>query len=384
MEAVATRRRRTAPPVAQRLLDPEEAPRFDFLQAVRLLELVHRQRMRDAHAAGETPPDRAVARSELSAAVRFSARVSLGFPAADLASVRAPEAEGGPYRVTVDFMGLAGLTGPLPRPLTELVIERGARGDGAARAFLDIFNHRLVELMYAARKKHRPALATGHPEQTRISHALLAVAGLGTRGVRGRMEARGVPDRTLLTYAGLLAQRPRSMLGLETLLEDYFGVRVRGHQFRGRWRALEADDCTRIGASQGCAHALGKDAVLGTRMWDQQAAFELEIGPLGEAGLRDFLPTGSAYAPLCELVRFWVGIDLEFTLRLVVDRKAVPETPLGGGGRLGWTSWLKTGETSADDRQLVLGEGETVPGAAPAREARVFRVVAAPGLPAAT
>jgi len=377
MEAVATDRRRAARPVAERLLDEDEAPRFEFLQAVRLLELVHRRRAEASRAAGETPPDRAIAGSELSSAVRFSSRVSLGFPASDLASVREPEEEGGPFRVSVDFMGLAGLTGPLPRPLTELVIERSARGDVAARAFLDVFNHRLVELMYAARKKHRPALATGGPESTRISAALFALVGLGTRGLRGRMQARGVPDRALLTYAGLLSQRPRSMLGLETLLEDYFGVRVRGHQFRGKWLALEPDDVTRIGAS-GRSRALGRDAVLGSRMWDQQAAFELEVGPLDDARLRDFLPTGTAYLPLCELVRFWVGVDLEFTLRLVVEKSAVPATKLGSGSRLGWTSWLKTRELPADDRQLVLDEGETVPDAPPPREALVFRLVGAP------
>jgi type VI secretion system protein ImpH len=374
MEAVATDRRRATRPVAERLLDEEEAPRFDFLQAVRLLELVHRRRAQAARAAGETPPDRGIAGSELSAAVRFSSRVSLGFPASDLASVREPAEEGGPFRVTVDFIGLAGLTGPLPRPLTELVIERTARGDTAGRDFLDLFNHRLVELLYAARKKHRPALATDAPESTRVSRALFALIGLGTRGLRGRMQAKGVPDRALLTYAGLLSQRPRSMLGLETLLQDYFGVRVRGHQFRGKWLALEPDDCTRIGASGG-SRALGRDAVLGSRLWDQQAAFELEIGPLDDAGLADFLPTGSAYLPLCELVRFWVGVDLEFTIRLVVAKDAVPAAELGRGARLGWTSWLKTRPLAADDGQIVLEEGETVPDAPALRETRVFRLV---------
>jgi len=371
---VATERRGATRPAAERLLDPDEAPRFDFLQAVRLLEVVHRRRAEAARGRGKTPPDRTIAGSELSAAVRFSSRVSLGFPASDLASVQEPEEEGGPFRVTVDFMGLAGLSGPLPRPLTELVIERSARGDVASRAFLDVFNHRLVELLYAARKKHRPSLATGAPETTRVADALFALVGLGTRGLRGRMQARGIPDRALLTYAGLFSQRPRSMRGLETLLEDYFGVRVRGHQLRGRWVALEADDCTRIGVT-GKSRGLGRDAVLGTRMWDQQAAFELEIGPLDDARLRDFLPTGTAYLPLCELVRFWVGLDLEFTLRLVVARDAVPAAALGGGSRLGWTSWLKTADFAADDRQLVLDEGETVPDAPAPREIAVFRLV---------
>lgn len=367
MTAVADAHAAGASP-ADRLLDPDEAPRFEFLQAVRLLEIMHRRRARAARAGEEVP-----AGSGLSHAVRFSSRVSLGFAAADLAGVAEPEEAGGPYRVTVDFLGVAGLAGPLPRPLTELVIDRSARGDGAAGAFLDLFNHRLVELMYAARKKHRPALATDVPETTRLSDTLFALVGLGTEGLRGRMRARGVPDRALLTYAGLLAHRPRSMRGLETLLEDYFGVRVRGHQFQGRWLALEPDDCTRIGAS-GFARTLGVDAVLGTRVWDQQAAFELEIGPLDDAKLRDFLPTGTAYLPLCELVRFWVGVDLEFTLRLVVEKDAVPAAGLGGGTRLGWTSWLRTRAFDADDRQLVLEDGGTVPDAAPPAEVPVFRL----------
>jgi type VI secretion system protein ImpH len=360
MEALAADGRRAAHPVARRLLDPDQAPRFDFLQAVRLLELVHRRRADDARAAGDVPPDRTIAGSEISGAVRFRSRVSLGFPAADLAGVEAPGHPGGPFTVTVDFMGLAGITGPLPHPLTWLVIERSAKGDDGPRDFLDIFNHRLVELMYAARKKHRPALATTPPEEAPLAETLFALAGLGTGGMRTRLEARGVPDRALLTYAGLLAQRPRSMHGLETMLEDYFGVRVRGRQFRGRWLALEPEDRTRIGAA-GAHRTLGRSAVLGSRFWDQQAAFELELGPLGRREMMRFLPTGSAWMPLCQLVRFWVGVDLEFTVRLVLRRDEVPRMRLNGRRRLGWTSWLSTTTPHADDAQVVLDEGAVAP-----------------------
>lgn len=351
MEALAPGRRRAARPVAEQLLGAgeNEAHRFDFLQAVRLLEVLAR---REAMGRGEAPP---------AEAVRFRSRVSMAFPASDVAGAEPPARAGGPFRMTVDFLGLAGVTGPLPRPLAEGVLARAARGDTAARAFLDLFNHRLVALMYAARKRHRPALATTAADEAPLSGALFALAGLGTAGTRGRLAASGVDDRTLLGYAGLLAGRPRSMAGLETMLEDHFGVPVRGRQLRGRWIELEPEERTRIGHAAGTHHALGRTAALGGRMWDQAAAFEVEAGPLPEARFRDFLPTGSAFRPLCALVRFWVGVELEFTVRLVVRAAEVPETKLGGGARLGWSSWLKTRPAADDDRQVVLDENERVP-----------------------
>jgi type VI secretion system protein ImpH len=345
---------------------------------------VARRRERDARddvpAPSADPPTPALLPAR--EAVRFRSRVWMGFPASDVFSVeraKKKEAAAGvgtdeeqeadaPYEVTVDFMGLAGVTGPLPRPLTELVMARSARGDHAAREFLDLFNHRLVSLLCAARRKHRPALCTGAAEETALAGELFALLGLGTPGLRGRLEAKGVPDAALLTYAGLLAHRPRSLAGLETLLSDYFGVRVRGAELKGRWYAMDEEDRTRIGAAAGANHALGRGAALGGRVWDQQAAFELELGPLSRAQFLDCLPTGTAYAPLCALVRFWVGVDLEFTLRLAVRAGDVSGTKLAdagcrdaGGARLGWTSWLKTTPSRADDRQVVLGEHARVP-----------------------
>ena len=473
MDTLASPRARMVRPVAARLLDPEEAPRFDFLQAVRLLEVVRRRaraqteavRFRAlAHAApaaawGKAPHDPAAERLALAGvlgapprplaellaaraavplvaegaaagvvlkrllrtlaaarrrrrpapgaavradvsraarlleavrrlerardqAVRFRSKVSMAFPASDVAAVRRPREGGAPFEMTVNFLGLAGVTGPLPRPLTELVLARVRReprpdqGDVArgarprrrdsgqpGRDFLDLFNHRLVRLMFAARRRYRPALSTTVAEDTPLAQALFALVGLGTRGTRGRLRDAGVQDGALLTYAGLLAQRPRSMAGLESLLCDYFGVPVRGVQFRGRWHALEAEDRTRVGARLGRNHALGVDAVLGGRVWDQQAAFEIEVGPLTAGRFQDFLPSGTAFRPLCELVRFWVGVDLEFTVRLRLGADQAPAARLSGAGwpRLGWSSWLHASAAPGAERQVVLGEGSRVP-----------------------
>ena len=227
-----------------------------------------------------------------------------------------------------------------------------SRRDAALRDFLDLFNDRLLRLAYQVRKKHRIALTLSHPEDSEVASALFPLLGLGAPGLRRRMEPEGVTDEGVLAHAGLLAQRPRSMTGLEGMLSSYFGVRIRGRQFEGRWLPVEPDQHTRIGP-RGCNNRLGRDAMLGTRFWDQSAAFQLHVGPLTLAQYRGFLPGGAAHRPLRELTRFYAGTELDFTARLVLDAGEVPSSILKRGAepRLGYTSWL--GRTSLPAAKVI-------------------------------
>jgi type VI secretion system protein ImpH len=358
-----------------------EGYRFDFFQAVRLLEILNSPSKPGAtndHWLDESLfDDRAVGLKDF---VRFKSAVSLNFPGSDVADVRLkddsqklslPESAGGQNgrmlqtigrrmleahepqgqrplaEITVNLMGLAGALGPLDMPTTELIIERVARQDTALKDFLDIFNHRLVSLLYRIRKLHRVGMGVEPPGQDKISGYLFSVIGLGTPGLRGRMQ---VQDRSLLHYAGLLGQQPRSLVGLELVLAHYFGLdaddfgvkRVEGHQFVGRWCALDEEQWTRIGRS-GQNQVLGRDpVVLGTRVWDQQAKVEIRLGPLSRAQFLDLLPTGWGFLSLCDLTRFYLGDTLDVCFRLVLESEQTPPPILGlrDTPRLGWTSWL--------------------------------------------
>jgi len=316
-----------------------EPYRFDFFQAVRLLEALR--------PSAASPGPGAEPEKE---AVRFHSRVGLDFPASEIQHLSPSPAPNLPAEMTVNFMGLAGAFGPLAMPDTELVLDRTRSKNFAPRDFLDIFNHRLVSLMYQVRRLHRLALTTEHPEQTRVARYLYSFFGLGHPALRKRMQ---VPDRALLYTAGILSQQPRSAIGLERLISCHFQVEVSVRQLVGRWRPLESSEWTLIGKKRGRNQNLGAGVVLGTRIWDQQGSFAIHLGPLRQAEFLDFLPTGTAYRALCELTRFYAGPEFEFALRLTVEAPAIPETRLGQS-RLGWTSWLKTRPFEGNDSQLRL------------------------------
>lgn len=321
-----------------------EPHRFDFLQAVRVLRAL---RPESAPAGGGHEP--------AAEAVRFRSQVSLGFPPSEIVAVDADG--GGPPSMTVAFLGLAGAQGPLPRALTEQVMHQARAGDTASRDFLDLFNHRLVGLMYRARARHRPALEPGtapgaaadegrRPASDAsdagwVARYLFALMGLGTPGLDGALP--GLPRRALLGYAALLADQTRSAEGLERILSGQFGVRARVVPFTGGWMRLEPEDWTRIGR-EGQNRTLGGDAVLGRRVWDAQGALTVRVGPLSLGEYLRMLPDGETFRALCSLTRFYVGIGLDFTVELVLAGDQVPPARLGtrAGARLGRTSWLRT------------------------------------------
>ena len=188
----------------------DNAHQFDFYQAVRLLEALR----------PEGPP---VGENMDPAedTVRFKSKVSFGFPATDVDSMRRG-LDGAPPELVVNFLGLAGGSSPLPNPFVELIIERESRRDTAFRDFLDLFNNRLVALMYRVRKIHQLGFEIKSPDQTRIAQYLYSLMGIGSKGLQSRMKVR---DRALLYYCGLIAQKPHSMAALQRMLSHFFRVK---------------------------------------------------------------------------------------------------------------------------------------------------------------
>jgi type VI secretion system protein ImpH len=308
---------------------------FDFFQAVRLLSLLRPDGVLPAH--GSEPG------KEL---VFFRSRVAFDFPASDIHEIRRPRDHRSPAEIVQNFLGIAGAFGPLPAAFTEMIIERLWDKDPGVRDFLDIFNHRLASLAYRVHEAHRPALSGTTPETGNIARYLYSFCGLDSGSIRDTV---GVPARALLYYSGLLGQRPHCAAGLQRLLADYFASDVQVRQLEGVWRTIDASETTVLGA-RGQNTVLGDSAVIGTRVWDQQGAIEIVLGPLSHARFLEFLPGTPGYNALVKLSRFYTGIEMELRFRLVLAAAEIPDCALGAS-KLGYTSWLRTRPARSDDSQ---------------------------------
>lgn len=356
---MSTAQRRQPLAVVEQLLD--QPHRFEFMQAVRLLERWFMQQ------------EQLGSSEVLHQRIRFRNSLSLAFAPSEIAQleVRArpacADAAGttqGIERldITPAFMGLLGINGALPMFYTEQFQQREIyQRDTAGRAFLDIFQHRAVALFYQAWRKHRLPLRY---EQDRRKHFLpmvLSIAGVGQGALRDRLRASdgGVADDALAFYAGALQQRPVSAAMIARVLQQYFRVPVKLEQFVGRWFALGTASQTSLGLGNA---KLGHSALVGERVWQRDLRMRLTLGPMKHDRFTRFLPGGAGEKALRELLTLFTGVSLEYEVRLtlaadsvtsarLVDEPAAPsaaapEAPCGP--RLGWDAFLITRPVQAD------------------------------------
>lgn len=364
------------PAVEQQLYD--QGYRFEFFQAVRLLGRLQSGRR---PVGGDRPQDEIA---------RFHSYVSLSFPPSEIYDVKPPTAPGGPPHVWVAFLGLIGPSGALPRYYTELVLQRARRKDFALRDFLDLFNHRLISLFYRAWQKYhvlldyewaevtlrqqhehggealRNFVTVLRPRHDRFSQCLLDLSGMGGAALRyaaaDRHELRprrAIADETLRFYAGLLAQRHRSALGLEQMLADYFETPVSVRQFKGQWLKLapENQSCFAADGFDGNMQ-LGVNTVVGERVWDAQSKFRVRLGPLTYRQFQDFLPSGTAYQPLEHLTRLYAGAQFDFDVQAILLAAEVPPCVLTADTercvRLGWDTWVHSRPFTHDATDAIF------------------------------
>ncbi len=286
----------------------KEGAELNFFQAVYLLERFQLE-------AGQVGTG-----SELrSEKIRFETDESIVFPSSDIRAILPPKRlemqaealEGvfearieepdlraltskgeGPLRMILTFMGLYGVSSPLPSYFTDPITLQH-REYFELRKFLDMFGHRLYSEFYRAWKKYR------HPAQFKpggadgYSRSLFALVGQSPAGIsehpKPQSRKRSRPDLRRIRFARFLGHRVRSARSLEGLLKGYFGFRrVKVKQFAPAW--LDLPVSARLGAPDG---RLGHSTYLGDKMLDRSGTFIVEIGPLPRAQYELFLEDAS-------------------------------------------------------------------------------------------
>lgn len=316
----------------------DEANRFDFFQAVRLLECAYPGLPRVGSSL--RPRDDAV---------RFGQEPELLFFPTTLRSFAV--SDDAPAKLVVNFFGLLGPNGPMPTHLTEYVRDRTRNANDPTFArFLDVFHHRMVSLFYRGWASAQPTVSLDRDNGDRFSVYVGSTFGLAEPSLRGRDT---IPDFAKLHFAGVLSGPTRHAAGLRLILANFFHLPVAVIENVGHWIDLPPHSRSRLGArSEG--GALGVGTILGARTWDRQHKFRVVFGPLSMTDYLRFLPGGPSLSRLVDWIRNYLLDPLEWDVNLQLRRRDVPLLKLGRNQRLGYTSWLLSRPAIGDARQLVL------------------------------
>ncbi|MCJ2081718.1 type VI secretion system baseplate subunit TssG [Methylobacterium sp. J-090] len=265
----------------------------------------------------------------------------LAFPVATIG--RADEDAQGRLRLFVKFLGLLGPQGPLPLSVTDEAHGWFLARDDAFARFLDILNHRFLQLFYRAWADARPIAQAEIPQSDRFTAYLGAFVGLGSPCLRDR---DSVPDAAKLAYAGLLAPAARSASRLRNALTGLLGVAVEVEEFVGSRLEFEPGDRSRLGRAN---VRLGADLLLGSSVFSVDDKIRLRITAANLPGYERLLPGGEHCRPLADLIFFYLGDELDCDVELALPVAAVAPVSLGRFGRLGYTSWIGPAAPGAGD-----------------------------------
>ena len=357
---------------------------FDFFQAVHLLELLYPNRAPLGRAAS---PQQEV--------VRLSTFVGLNFPASAIQELQRATNDFPIPKMIVNFMGLTGPMGVLPLHYTEtmLGIERNERFPErfALRDWLDVFHHRLISLLYRAWEKYRFYIPYARGEYSReepdlFTGTVFSFLGMGTAGLQNRLRVScrdpkapekektlaRIDDLSLFRFGGFLAHRPRNVVSLRVMLEEYFQVPVEIEQFCGQWLKIEGDTLSAL-ASTACNNSMGIDAMIGDKIWDVQSKLRIRLGPLSYEQFVRFLPDRSPKSEsksiwlLARLVRLYLGLEMDVDAQLILKASDVPMCRMGASpaksSQIGWTTWVRSQDMvqNVDDAVFDVRTGRFLP-----------------------
>ncbi|MDR0624850.1 MAG: type VI secretion system baseplate subunit TssG [Holosporales bacterium] len=276
------------------------------------------------------------------------------------------------FTVWTNFLGIAGIQGPLPLVYTERVFRSSRSGNKAFAAFLDIFNNRLISLLYEI-SCHTPGISPWTPDKSDIGQILQAFGGITAEDVPSHKKNFGQVSRRAsselsnqspkqqncdinesinfqrlcvysIMYKSLFWKRTRATQSLKQMLQHFLKTRVQITEFLGAFFELGPQDITRLGENNGNLFTLGKDTALGNRAWRQSSIIHIAIM---EENLHEYQKLNphkmtAKLRNLLHLCRMYVPVFIRCKFFAAISPSSKKQLVLGKELFLGFDTWLGT------------------------------------------
>ncbi len=334
---MASQDRSTANHIIYDLINHSE--QYSFFQAVQLLNDYN-------HLVSETGGKEVLKKT----LIQFSVNPQLSYNKSDIEFVSIQETdEKRIATMSINFLGLYGAVSPLPAFYSEGIIQ-SKNGEDSTKDFMDLFNHRMISLVYKCWEKYRYYKQYKSKQYKNrqynefeddgsdpFTNWMFALCGLVQPDQRMASEVDW--DR-LLPFIGMLGMRCHSASVIESILRFYFKL----DSFyicsnMKRFVKVSEDQQNRLGLQ--CA-TLNHDMVLGKEVEDRSGKFRIKITKLSYERFVKFLPDGEDHMSLKKIVDYVLRDQLEYDIELQLIKQDVPSLSLSHHNqeKLGWSTWV--------------------------------------------
>lgn len=304
--------------------------KFDFFQAIKLLENAHKDRPEIGHIGPF--------KDEI---IKITPNNSLSFAASDVNRIELEQDDYGneKWHIFENFLGLYGPNTASPIFIAES-INQCLADDDPMREFFDIFNHRLLSLYYRAFKRSNLMACVSSQKDDSITRILFALIG---HDFSTSTDEWAVNPNRFLRFGNLLSGGGKSAAGLEKIIANYFSIRdVRIIQFTPRRVKFDESNVSRITAT-GTGGNLGESIVLGDTVVDITGQFTIHLGLRTLKRFHEFQPGKPKFKELIFLTRMYVQNRLDFSLELSLSTNEIQSVKLANNSpnsEMGLSSWL--------------------------------------------
>lgn len=254
-------------------------------------------------------------------------------------------------RLELTTMGLAGVIGPLPQHYIENAsINKKSRV--AICDFLNIFNNRLMKMLFHSHQKFHIELCATPPE--RSSHSMVLYALTGYQSLLS-CDALPISKAFILNSAKFLLSSIKSSDDIESILTIILNQTVNIIPLVGSWYPAQSDALTKLGTQNS---ELGYSLMLGENLWIQSAKINLIIQNIRMEEFFDLLENIEVHkSRLKKVLKMICNIDILTLYYNLIPKSITPQLfSASYTHRLGWNTWLESKDNEYENQIPVSVE----------------------------
>ncbi|WP_018652925.1 type VI secretion system baseplate subunit TssG [Actinobacillus capsulatus] len=287
---------------------------------------------------------------------QFFSNPKLSFPVNDVEQLSIlEENDRQKFQFLVNFLGLQGVSGPLPGSVLDDIAEDSHESESIQARYLDFFNHHLIGIFHQIWRKYKYYIKFKPDFSDSYSRDVLNLLGLS----REFLNFSHLNWNKIFYYIGLIQSGIRTSSVITEILQHYFNLdNIYLEEHVRQLVEIGEEQKSKLGMRNA---VLGENFISGNKIESYTNKFRININNLELDTFYQFLPNTPNYIHLQELIRFLLKDPLPYDISLSLHPSTQSTFILGteNSSFLGWTTLINSNLSERCYLSKVIIEGGT-------------------------